>query len=306
MRTKITLNHCAAIIAAAGLLMMSACSKKKEEEKDVPKTPETKQAVEPSRQATPLSTPNTKAAPQIPAMPANKKAAEDMQNILQIISSGGDTITALKNGWKVFNHPALEQPADTTELRNITEGKTPLLFIELRDPASRWNTDPRLKQAVAGRLSLLMGLFGSSNPNVARFPELVGGESNETSAMEGDMVTLQIVQLAVKSIQKKMPLQDNQVPAWEGMAASPKPVDRAIALVAFNALQPTPEQANRFYSRYLKENDQEVARVFIEQLAATNTPEAIKLLQQFKSQSSSTQLAPMIDAKLLQMKGSTR
>jgi hypothetical protein len=213
------------------------------------------------------------------------REATNISKSLGKFTPNADVIEVVFNESRTFDHPELHKQATMGELAAALKGESPLsLREELHDPNSRWNEDPALKGVVVGRLALLTGLIGGASESYPRIPELFLRQSHPNEPTLEDVLTLRIVDLASTISEQKVAVSSREFKAWKDLAASPNVCYRKIALLLFDSLRLTSEQAEQFFSKFLQESDTNIAEKFIAKVAkSADLVDSRSILVNFKN-----------------------
>lgn len=212
-----------------------------------------------------------------------RHAFDDFSNLLGSLHEGADVIAIMHAAWISLALPSLSsEMMEKGDLKRALNKPPESLINEVRDPASKWNDDPELKRSVIGRISLMTALFGANTSAVSQFPDLIFEASERVVPTQEDLLTIRIVRQASLVMDARPPLVEDDTSSWIRLASSSNAACRAIALIAFDALQTTPEQQLAFYQCYIGEVDSEVARLFVECLANSDLVDAENLVEEFK------------------------
>ncbi len=201
------------------------------------------------------------------ANPAGVNSREEASESMRVASENLGILTNVVKELNSYNHDHFSRPADKNHIQAALTTNVEL-SEELKNPASIWVSTPEMKQAVIGKFSLMTGLIGVPDPKITPIlPELFDHEEQVTN---GDVLMLRIVKQASSVADRRVKLEDEHIDAWVTLAESKNKIYRYIALLLFDLLEPTPEQAETFYKAYRSERDEHILKLYGKKVRNSN------------------------------------
>lgn len=165
-----------------------------------------------------------------------------------------------------------------TDLLTVPEGQTPLVA---QLATGDFTDDIDLEEQRFLIAAHMLAMAVASNGGVS-LPAAVSVRSEDTDIRRSDLFLFQVFDDAFVDVPQRSGMSPDEVGQWEGLARSPNPLYRLLALRTFRRVAPEPEQWLSFYGSYVREKDLAIAEEAIDLAFQTARPEATRLLEDIR------------------------